>query len=94
MSRHTPGRWRVSAVTDGAARRAYIVAGDRQIAEVSERLLGDGSVDALADAQHIVNCVNCVNALDEVRETLRRVADGAVLRHADVNHLLDILGGE
>lgn len=91
MSRHTPGRWRVSAVTDGAARRAYIVAGDRQIAEVSERLLGDGSVDALADAQHIVNCVN---ALDEVRETLRRVADGAVLRHADVNHLLDILGGE
>lgn len=91
MSRHTPGRWRVSAVTDGAARRAYIVAGDRQIAEVSERLLGDGSVDALADAQHIVNCVN---ALDEVMETLRRVADGAVLRHADVNHLLDILGGE
>lgn len=91
MSRHTPGRWRVSAVTDGAARRAYIVAGDRQIAEVSERLLGDGSVDALADAQHIVTCVN---ALDEVRETLRRVADGAVLRHADVNHLLDILGGE
>lgn len=91
MSRHTPGRWRVSAVTDGAARRAYIVSGDRQIAEVSERLLGDGSVDALADAQHIVNCVN---ALDEVRETLRRVADGAVLRHADVNHLLDILGGE
>ena len=91
MSRHTPGRWRVSAVTDGAARRAYIVAGDRQIAEVSERLLGDGSVDAPADAQHIVNCVN---ALDEVRETLRRVADGAVLRHADVNHLLDILGGE